>query len=99
MTFSDQEIINRFPVGYYPLHPNVSLNFQMNRFWGWVGDKQMLEELRAAGTRIASYDDWAREMFDLSDKALAVGRRLPSWRSAVVPLQCGSHVPLSARSI
>jgi len=78
MTFSDQEIINRFPVGYYPLHPNVSLNFQMNRFWGWVGDKQMLEELRAAGTRIASYDDWAREMFDLSDKALAAGRRLPA---------------------
>ena len=78
MTFSDQEIMNRFPVGYYPLHPNVSLNFQMNRFWGWVGDKQMLEELRAAGTRIASYDDWAREMFDLSDKTLAAGRRLPA---------------------
>ena len=76
MTFSDQEIIKRFPVGYYPLHPNVSLNFQMNRFWGWVGDKQMLEELRAAGTRIASYDDWAREMFDLSDKALDAGRRI-----------------------
>jgi alpha-beta hydrolase superfamily lysophospholipase len=78
MTSSDQEITNRFPVGYYPLHPNVSLNFQMNRFWNWVGDKQMLDELRAAGTRIASYDDWAREMFDLSDKALAAGRLLPA---------------------
>lgn len=78
MTPSDQEIIRRFPVGYYTLHPNISLNFQMNRFWGWVGEKQMLEELRAAGTRIASYDDWAREMFDLSDKALAAGRRLPA---------------------
>jgi len=78
MTFSDQEIIKRFPVGYYPLHPNVSLNFQMNRFWNWVGDKQMLDELRAAGTRIKSYDDWAREMFALSDKALAAGRRLPA---------------------
>jgi len=78
MTFSDQEIIKRFPVGYYPLHPNVSLNFQMNRFWGWANEKQMLDELRAAGTRIESYDDWAREMFDLSDKALAAGRRLPA---------------------
>ena len=38
----------------------------------------MLEELRAAGTRIKSYDDWTREMFDLSDKALAAGRRLPA---------------------
>jgi alpha-beta hydrolase superfamily lysophospholipase len=74
----DQEIINRFPVGYYALHPNVSLNFQMNRFWNWVGDKLMLDELRAAGTRIKSYDDWTREMFDLSDKALAAGRRLPA---------------------
>jgi len=74
----DQEIISRFPVGYYELHPNISLNFQMNRYWNWVGEKQMLDELRAAGTRIKSYDDWAREMFDLSDKALAAGRRLPA---------------------
>jgi len=34
LTVSDQEIISRFPVGYYPLHPNVSLSYQMNRFWG-----------------------------------------------------------------
>jgi hypothetical protein len=78
MTYSDQEIISRFPVGYYPLHPNVSLNFQMNRFWNWVGDRQMLDELREAGKRIANYDDWAGVMSDLSDKALAGGRRLPA---------------------
>jgi len=34
---TDEEIISRFPVGYYLLHRNVSLNFQMNRFYGWVG--------------------------------------------------------------
>ena len=78
MTVSDQEIISRFPVGYHPLHPNVSLNFQMNRFWEWVGEEQMLEELRAAAPRIASYADWIREMLELSDKALADGRRLPA---------------------
>jgi alpha-beta hydrolase superfamily lysophospholipase len=78
MTVSDQEIISRFPVGYHQLHPNVPLNFQMNRFWGWVGEEQMLEELRAAGPRIASYSDWVREMLELSDKALADGRRLPA---------------------
>lgn len=80
MTVSDQEIISRFPVGYYPLHPNVSLNFQLNRFSGWAGREQgrMLEELRAAAPRIASYPDWIREMLDLSDKALADGRRLPA---------------------
>src|SRR5215468_10472390 len=78
MTVSDQEIISRFPVGYYPLHPNASLNFQMNRFWQWIGEEQMLAELRAAAPRIASYPDWIREMLELSDKALANGRRLPA---------------------
>ena len=78
MTFSDQEIISRFPVGYYPLHPNALVNYQMNRFWGWVGEEQMLAELRAAAPRIAGYPDWVREMLELSDKALANGRRLPA---------------------
>ena len=78
MTLSDQEIIGRFPVGYYPLHSNVSLNFQMNRFWNWVGDQQMLDELREAGRQITGYDDWARVMTDLSDRSLTAGRRLPA---------------------
>jgi alpha-beta hydrolase superfamily lysophospholipase len=78
MTVSDQEIISRFPVGYYPLHPNVSLNFQLNRFYGWADDDQMLEEIRAAVPRISSYQDWSREMLDLSDKALAADRLLPA---------------------
>jgi alpha-beta hydrolase superfamily lysophospholipase len=74
--FTDEEIIGRFPVGYYQLHPNVSLNFQMNRFYGWVGEEKMLDEMRAAGARISDYDDWAREMLKLSDEALAAGRNL-----------------------
>jgi alpha-beta hydrolase superfamily lysophospholipase len=78
MSVSDQEIISRFPVGYYQLHPNVSLNFQMNRFWDWVGEEQMLDELRAAGPRIASYPDWIKGMLELSDKALADRRLLPA---------------------
>src|SRR5271170_421062 len=78
MDLSEEAILSRFPVGYYSFHPNVSLNFQMNRFWNWVGDKQMLEELKAVGTRIKNYDDWARVMFELSDSSLATGRRLPA---------------------
>jgi alpha-beta hydrolase superfamily lysophospholipase len=78
MSANDQEIISRFPVGYYPFHPNPVLNFQMNRFWGWVGEQQMLEELRAAGPSIASFADWIKVMLELSDKALASGRLLPA---------------------
>ena len=78
MSHSDQKLFDRFPVGYHSLHPNVSLNFQMNRFWNWVGDQQMLSELQDAGRQIADYDDWARVMFNLSDKSMATGRRLPA---------------------
>lgn len=78
MTITDQEIISRFPVGYYHLHPNVSLNFQLNRFYGWANDPKMLDEIRAAAPRISTYDDWAREMLELSDNALAAGRLLPA---------------------
>ena len=78
MSHSDQELFDRFPVGYYSLHPNVSLNFQMNRFWNWVGDQQMLSELQQAGKQIGSYDDWARVMFNLSDTSMTAGRRLPA---------------------
>ena len=53
MTVSDQEIISRFPMGYYQLHPHALLNYEMNRFWGRVGEEQMLAELRAAAPRIA----------------------------------------------
>lgn len=78
MDRNDTAILSRFPVGYYSFNPNVSLNFQMNRFWNWVGGTEMLEELKAVGTRIKTYDDWAREMFALSESALTANRRLPA---------------------
>jgi pimeloyl-ACP methyl ester carboxylesterase len=78
MTVSDQDILRRFPVGYHELHPNVSLNFQLNRFYGWANDGKMLDEIRAAAPRISSYDDWTREMLQLSDNALGAGRLLPA---------------------
>ena len=91
MTASDQEIISRFPVGYYQLHPNAVLNFEFNRFWDWVGEEQMLTELRAAAPSITNYADWVKVMLELSDKALADGRRLPA-------ASTGSRPPPTARS-
>ncbi len=43
-----------FPVGYHVLHPDVSMNFQMNRWFGWVGEPGMLEEMGTAASRIAT---------------------------------------------
>ena len=49
-----------FPVGYYDLHPDVTLNFQLNRFWNWVGEPRMLEELRRVAPSLTDYAEWTR---------------------------------------
>ena len=74
-----------FPVGYYSLHPDTSMNFQMNRWFGWVGEPEMLEEMRMAAPRIANYGDWKREFVALAERAAQQGRVLRAgfyWRSA-----------------
>jgi alpha-beta hydrolase superfamily lysophospholipase len=65
-----------FPVGYHDLHPNTALNFQLNRFWNWVGEQQMLDDLRRIAPGITSYDDWIRQLLTLGEQALAEGRNL-----------------------
>ena len=74
-----------FPVGYHSLHSNVSLNFQMNRLFGCVGEPEMLEEMRAVAPRISTYADWKREFVALAERAAKTGHLLRSgfyWRSA-----------------
>ena len=46
-----------FPIGYHGLNPDMSMNDQMNRFYGSVGEPDMLEEMRMAAPRIATYAD------------------------------------------
>ena len=65
-----------FPVGYYDLHPDVTLNFQLNRFWNWVGELQMLDELRRVAPSLTNYDQWIRHLLDLGERALGQGRML-----------------------
>ena len=57
------------PIGYHAIHPDVSLNFQMNRWFSWVGDVGMLDEMRTVAPRITTYADWQREF-----AALEIGR-------------------------
>ena len=65
-----------FPVGYHNLHPDVRLNFQLNRFWNWVGEPQMLEELRRVAPSLTDYAEWTRELLALGERALGQGRML-----------------------
>jgi len=65
-----------FPVGYYQLHPDASLNFQMNRFY--TGDQRMLTEMRTVAPRIHTYADLKREFLALAEQALVEGDYLKS---------------------
>ena len=78
-------VLMTFPVGYHSLHPDTSMNFQMNRWFGWVGEPDMLEEMRLAALRIATYADWKREFVALAERASQQGHALRAgfhWRSA-----------------
>src|ERR1700685_2848353 len=60
-----------FPIGYYELHPDISINFQLNRFYGWVGDDSMLIEMREALAGVNDYPAFTKIVLDLGEKAPA----------------------------
>lgn len=63
-----------FKIGYYTIHTDVSLNYQMNRFSD--GSDQMLNEMREVTPLIHNYADYTREFLTLSEKAYAQNRLL-----------------------
>jgi hypothetical protein len=74
-----------FPVGHHRLRPDTSMNFQMNRWFGWVGEPAMLEEMWLAAPRIATYADLDGSFWRLPKFASQQGRVLTAgfyWRSA-----------------
>lgn len=64
------------PIGYYNLHPDASMNFQMNRWFSWVGEEGMLDEMRTIAPRIENYADWKREFLALAQSASHQGHVL-----------------------
>src|SRR6202050_1386027 len=60
-----------FPIGYYDLHPDISINFQLNRFYAWVGDDSMLTEMREGLAGVNDYPAFTKIVLDLGEKALA----------------------------
>ncbi len=65
-----------FPVGFHQLHHDVSMNFQMNRWYSWVGEPGMLDEMRSVAKRITNYVDWKREFLTLAEHAKKEGQVL-----------------------
>jgi hypothetical protein len=60
-----------FPIGYCDLRPDISINFQLNRFYGWVGDDSMLTEMRERLAGVNDYPTFTKAVLDLGEKALA----------------------------
>ena len=66
----------QFHVGYYDyLHPDPSINFQMNRWISCLGTSA-LEDMQGIAPRLLDYPSYRREFFALAEKALNEGRRL-----------------------
>jgi pimeloyl-ACP methyl ester carboxylesterase len=63
-----------FAVGYHQIHPDVSVNYQLNRFSD--GSAVMIEAMRRIAPKIVDYRDYTRELSALSEEAFAQGRAL-----------------------
>jgi len=65
-----------FPIGYHNLYSDVSVNYQMNRFYNWVGDPSMLTEMREVSVGVQDYPTFASIFLDLGEKYIAQGQTL-----------------------
>jgi pimeloyl-ACP methyl ester carboxylesterase len=63
-----------FAVGYHEIHPDISVNFQLNRFSD--GSAEMVDAMRFVAPRIKDYRDYTREISQLSHEAYEDGRLL-----------------------
>ena len=67
------EIKNDFKIGYYNLHKEENINFQLNRT---IGNGGRLEDIQEIAPKIKDFTDWKRELISIAEKALSEGRVL-----------------------
>ncbi len=66
----------KFPYGYYDdLHPDIGVNFQMNRWISYLGN-EALEDMREIAPTLKDYPSYVQAFLTLGDKALKQGREL-----------------------
>jgi len=66
----------QFQVGYYDdLHPEPSINFQMNRWISYLG-ASALEDMQDIAPRLSGLSSYRQEFMALAEKALSKGRNL-----------------------
>ena len=60
-------------VGWSELHPDTSLNFQLNR-WAAYGGPRWVEDVRPVVSKLTSYEAWKNTFVTLGETALSDGR-------------------------
>jgi alpha-beta hydrolase superfamily lysophospholipase len=63
-------------VGWYELHPDVSLNFQLNRWAAMGGGPEWIADVRPQLALLRDYDSWRNTFVRLGETAAAQGRTL-----------------------
>jgi alpha-beta hydrolase superfamily lysophospholipase len=71
----DRATLNALHVGWYELHPDVSLNFQLNR-WAATGGPAWVADVRPVLDSLRGLDAWRYTFVRLGEVALAEGRLL-----------------------
>jgi len=66
---------NVLQVGWYQLHPDVSLNFQLNR-WAATGGPAWIADVRPVLPSLLTYDAWRDQFVRLGERAASEGRVL-----------------------
>jgi alpha-beta hydrolase superfamily lysophospholipase len=61
-----------FPVGYHEFHKDQGINFQLNRYYSFGYAR--FEDMKEAGQKINSFEDWKIEMLKLAETAVSEGR-------------------------
>jgi hypothetical protein len=65
-----------FPVGWHEIHPDMSFNFQMNRFYNLTNDPVMLEEMQHVSPSLHTYSDYIHAFLKLSEESQRKGEKL-----------------------
>ncbi|MFC1539999.1 alpha/beta hydrolase [Gemmatimonadota bacterium] len=63
-----------FPVGYQDFHKDKGYNFQLNRYYSMGLGR--FEDMKAAGQKINSIEEWNIEMLELAETSVSEGRSM-----------------------
>ena len=61
-----------FPVGYHEFNKDKGINFQLNRYYSMGLGR--FEDMKEAGQKISSFEEWKTEMLKLAETAISEGR-------------------------